>query len=443
MPHSTGYRFGRFRVDPQHEQLYRADRPVPLNRKALRLLVALIERHGEVVTKEELLSTVWPGGATMNNLSQHMFMLRSALDDGPGKQRYVLTVPSVGYRFVAPLERGEAESAQRVMARDYCEIAREFRERRTLASLERAIALYERALQFDSRCVQALAEMALCRLFLAEYLFESPREMLAKAEEDALRALDIERGNPIALLVLARAATQVRYRWAEAETLLLDAIRSNPDYLGAHLLLVEHYVARGRFGYARQALAHARSLGVRDEAFPRLPLCAGMLHYFEGSFDAAARQLQALLDEHPGYAIAHLLLAKTLLAQGRCEEALAHAQQAASVDFDPLGPGQPNVRRRALALVVLAQAMSGDEAGTRAAAAMFDRQTVSLPPSSFCAAIIALAYGQRTRALHAMEGAIANRESLTCFSAVEPLLRPLHDLPGWRSLLHAMNLAAS
>lgn len=437
------YRFGPFHVDPQNEQLLRGDRPVHLNRKALRLLVALIERHGEVVTKEELLSTVWPGGATVNNLSQHVFMLRSALDDAHDKQRYLLTVPSVGYRFVAPLEHGETESAARVMARDYCEIAREFRERRTLSSLERAVDLYKRALQFDSRCAQAFAEMALCRMFLAEYVFESPREMLAQAEEDALRALEIERRNPIALLVLARAATQIRYRWVEAETLLLDAIRSNPEYLGAHLVLAENYIARGRFAHARQALSHARSLGVRDEGYPRLPLVAGILDYFERSFQAAHEQLTALVDEYPNYALAHFMLAKNLLAQGDCAQAIAHARKAAGADFDPLGTSQPNVRRRALALVVLAQAMAGNVADMRAAAAQLDVQTAHLPPSSFCAAIVALADGRRTSALHAMEAAISNREGMVCYAAVEPLLQTLHDLPGWRSLLRAMNLAAS
>jgi DNA-binding winged helix-turn-helix (wHTH) protein len=98
------YRFGPFRVDPIREQLWRGDREVPLNRKAVRLLLALIERSGEVVSKEDLLQRVWPQrGATANNLTQHVFMLRGALGESTGKQRYVLTVPGVGYQFVAPL----------------------------------------------------------------------------------------------------------------------------------------------------------------------------------------------------------------------------------------------------------------------------------------------------------------------------------------------------
>lgn len=437
------YRFGPFRVDPQREQLLRGDAVVPLNRKALQLLVALIERRGEIVTKEELLAVVWPRrGASLNNLTQHVFMLRGALGEAPGTQRYVLTVPGVGYQFVAPLERGEADSAQRTVARHFCEVARESYQRRTPASIERAIDLYEQALQHDGRSVDALAGLALCRLLLAEYLFESPREMLAQAEEHAFAALEIDRTNPTALVILARAATQLRYHWAEAETLLLDAFRSHPENLAALFYLIEHYAARARFAQARQVLAHAQALGLHDDTFPRLPLLDGMLHYFERSFEGAEHILEALVLEKPRYALARFFLAKALFAQGRYDEALEHVQEAARVEIDPLIPGQPDIRRRALALQLHLHARRNDRDGMRTAAAALDAFTIDLPQSSFCAAIVALAYGKNDRAVRALESAIANRESFSIYTAVEPIFDPLHALPGWRTLLHAMNLAS-
>lgn len=438
------YRFGPFRVDPHREQLWRGDCEVPLNRKAVRLLLALIERSGEVVSKEELLRAVWPQrGATANNLTQHVFMLRGALGEATGKQRYVLTIPGVGYQFVAPLERGETESAQRVIARHFCEVAREFRDRRTPASIERGIGLYEQALEHDGRSADALSGLGVCRMLLADYLFETPREMLMLAEDAALRALEVERGNPEALVVLARTATHLRYHWAEAETLLLDAFRSRPEYLWAHVHLIEHYAARARLGQARQALANAQTLGLKDEYYPRMPLLEGLLTYFERSFDAAQTQLRALVEDRPRYGLAHFVLAKALLAQGRHDEGLSHAEEAARMQMDPLSPGQPNVRRRALALCILAHSLRGDAAGIREAAARLDASTIDVPQSSFCAAIVALAYGRTERALRSMEGAIANRESFSIFTAVEPLFEPLRALPGWRSVMRAMNLAAS
>jgi hypothetical protein len=59
-----------------------------------------------------------------------------------------------------------------------------------------------------------------------------------------------------------------------------------------------------------------------------------------------------------------------------------------------------------------------------------------------CAAIVALAYGRRDRALRAMESAVANRESYCAFAASDPLLAPLRALGGWRAIAQAMNLAS-
>lgn len=438
------YRFGPFRLDPQREELWCGDSAVALNRKAVRLLVELVQRHGEVVPKEELLSAVWPArGATVNNLTQHVFMLRNALGESPGKQRYLLTVPGVGYQFVAPLERGEADSAHRIIARHFCEIAREFHEHRTPSAIERAIEMYEHALEYDARCADALAGLALCRFLLALYLFETPRDMLALAEQDALRTLDVERNNPIALVVLARAAAQLRYHWTEAETLLLDALRSRPDYLWAHAHLIQHYIARGRLADARQALAHAQSLGVSDDPFPRLRLLQGAVRYFEGSFQLAREHLAALVEERPTYGLARFVLAKTLCMQRDYDRALEHASEAARIQIDPLSPGQPDVRRRALALSVYAHALANDRTGMNQAAARLDAFTMGLPQSSFCAALVALAYGRPERALRTMEDAVLARESYSAYAAVDPLLEPLRALPGWRAVLQAMNLAAS
>jgi tetratricopeptide (TPR) repeat protein len=165
-----------------------------------------------------------------------------------------------------------------------------------------------------------------------------------------------------------------------------------------------------------------------------------MLHYFERSFELAERILEAVVAESPRYGLARFFLAKTLFAQSRYDEALPHVQEASRVEVDPLIPGQPDIRRRSLALQLYVHAKRGDRDGMRAAAAALDAFTIDLPQSSFCAAVVALAYGKNDRALRALEGAVANCEGFSIYTAVEPILEPLHALPGWRALLHAMNL---
>jgi len=93
--------FGDFRLVPQARTLYRQDRPVRLSGRAFDLLLALVERAGAVVGKDELIARVWPHTVVEEgNLRVHVGALRKALGDD---QPYVENVVGRGYCFVAPL----------------------------------------------------------------------------------------------------------------------------------------------------------------------------------------------------------------------------------------------------------------------------------------------------------------------------------------------------
>src|SRR5687768_6076356 len=109
-PDVTSYRFGPFRLVPG-EGLYCNREPVSLTPKALETLRVLVERHGRLVTKDDLLQEVWPDVVVEeNNLAQHISMLRRTLAQAGGDGRFIDTVPKRGYRFVAPVEDGEPAS---------------------------------------------------------------------------------------------------------------------------------------------------------------------------------------------------------------------------------------------------------------------------------------------------------------------------------------------
>ena len=98
--------FGPFRLLPTRRLLLEGDAPVHLGSRALDLLIALIERPGEVVGKSELIATVWPHVFVVEgNLKLHIAALRRALADGQAGNRYISTVPGRGYCFVAPIIR--------------------------------------------------------------------------------------------------------------------------------------------------------------------------------------------------------------------------------------------------------------------------------------------------------------------------------------------------
>src|SRR6202167_1175964 len=101
--------FGPFSLLTAERLLKKADDPIPLGGRALDILIALVERAGEVVTHRELISTVWPDVTVEeSNLRFQMATLRKALGDGRGGVRYVSTVAGRGYCFVAPVTRSTA-----------------------------------------------------------------------------------------------------------------------------------------------------------------------------------------------------------------------------------------------------------------------------------------------------------------------------------------------
>ena len=82
--------------------LRRDGEPVPLTPKAFDVLVALLEKPGQLITKEELLQKVWPDTfVEESNLAYNIFALRKALGDTAENSRYIETVPKKGYRFRA------------------------------------------------------------------------------------------------------------------------------------------------------------------------------------------------------------------------------------------------------------------------------------------------------------------------------------------------------
>jgi len=100
------FEFGAFRFDAAERVLYRAGERVPLAPKAADTLLVLLENHGRVVDKNDLLERVWPGTfVEEGGLARNISALRKVLGDGAEGGRHIETVPKRGYRFVAPLNQ--------------------------------------------------------------------------------------------------------------------------------------------------------------------------------------------------------------------------------------------------------------------------------------------------------------------------------------------------
>ena len=103
------YNFGRFQVDIVKRLLLRDGAHIPLTPKAFDILVLLLQRRESVVEKDDILRDVWHGTVVEeNNLARNISTLRKVLDDTPGQNRFIVTIPGRGYQFVGDVEESVA-----------------------------------------------------------------------------------------------------------------------------------------------------------------------------------------------------------------------------------------------------------------------------------------------------------------------------------------------
>jgi TolB-like protein/DNA-binding winged helix-turn-helix (wHTH) protein/Tfp pilus assembly protein PilF len=106
---------GLFEVDLGAGEVHKSGRKVPLQEQPFRVLAILLERPGEIITREELQARVWPADTFVSfdeGINTAIRKLRVAFGDAADNPRFIETIPRRGYRFLAPVHDAVAESAQ-------------------------------------------------------------------------------------------------------------------------------------------------------------------------------------------------------------------------------------------------------------------------------------------------------------------------------------------
>jgi TolB-like protein/DNA-binding winged helix-turn-helix (wHTH) protein/Tfp pilus assembly protein PilF len=107
------YEFGPYRLDCGQNLLFRNDQVIPLAPKAAEMLLVLVENHGQLVEKEELMKAIWPDTFVEEaNLTVHVSALRKLFQDASHPEGYIETVPRRGYRFVAAVHECTAGNGE-------------------------------------------------------------------------------------------------------------------------------------------------------------------------------------------------------------------------------------------------------------------------------------------------------------------------------------------
>src|SRR5215813_12515067 len=98
------YRFGPFALNARTGELFRDGQKTQLHEQPLQLLLALLKQPGELVTREELTSKLWPSGTFVDferGLNKAVNKLRDVLHDSADQPQFIETLPRKGYRFIA------------------------------------------------------------------------------------------------------------------------------------------------------------------------------------------------------------------------------------------------------------------------------------------------------------------------------------------------------
>jgi predicted ATPase/DNA-binding winged helix-turn-helix (wHTH) protein len=117
MTDTTCFAFGDFRLYPGRRALFRDGAAVDMGSRAMDVLLALVRRHGEIASKAAIMAEVWPGTIVEdNNLTTQIAAVRRVLGETQD-QRFIVTIPGRGYRFVAEIQAADQARAEPSTAR--------------------------------------------------------------------------------------------------------------------------------------------------------------------------------------------------------------------------------------------------------------------------------------------------------------------------------------
>lgn len=330
----TIYQFGAFRLDAAARTLTADERLVLLTPKAVETLRVLVDRHPRVVTRDELLQTVWNGRWVEEGvISVNVALLRRALSDA-GLTNAIETVPKRGYRFLPAVTRvasaGSRSGRAAVSRRLYLE-GRYFWSRRTEAMLAKAAACFEQAAEQDPHCALAYAGLADTHLGIG---ILSPRDAMSRAKVSALRAIELDPAMGEAYASLGRVRMAFEWDWVGAGEAFARAIALSPEYVTGHQWLANWLAAVGRTPEALDRIRHAQSL---DPVSLNVSAAVGFVSYMARRFDDAAREYRRVIDMDTTFVLAHRELSMALGQMRRHAEALTSIEAARTLaPADPL-----------------------------------------------------------------------------------------------------------
>ena len=345
MARQETYTFGGFTLDVQERRLSRHAEHLTLAPKAFDLLVTLVRRAGRLISKTELLETVWRESFVEEGiLTVHVSGLRKALGDTKRPPRFIETVARSGYRFIAPVVERNPDHAirqpeSRVAVYELCGRGRAHLLSGSMFDVPKAIDAFTEAAELDSSYAPAQAGLALAHCAQAAMRLSPPADAYRDARAAALRALGVDDRSADARVALGSVLFLAEWDWRGAERSLQQAIEINPNHVQAYLIYGRLLDALGR---AAEALEMKLRAFERDPFSPLVHVQIAQCHWNQRRYDAAIEWANRALALDPRHLLAREFLASAYLFKDDFDrylaEVIAHgaAHDVPSEQFEPL-----------------------------------------------------------------------------------------------------------
>lgn len=370
------YTFGEFVADVAAGELLRAGRRLRLQEKPFQLLMALLERPGQVLTREELSERLWPGGIHVDyeqGLGNAVQKLRQALCDSAESPRYVETVPRRGYRFLAPVasehshqgpvapsetQHSAAAGRLRWPARTTLFVAgallaagllllvtfragtpntsgaltrdpeaweaylraRHFEENKTPESMPKSVEYFRQAIVEDPQFAMAWAGLADAYRFMGALSLLSREEAYHRSSQAARRALELDENLGEAHAALAETTFRFGSPDADVGPGFRRALELRPDSATIRQWHANYLASRGRPEEALEEMQRAQRM---DPLSLHINADLSVLLYNAGLHAEAREQIRRTLELDANYPKAHFLVGYMEWEEQHFDEAVA------------------------------------------------------------------------------------------------------------------------
>ena len=433
-------KFAGFTVDLGTGELRDGQKTLPIQGKPLELLITLLERPGELVTRETLYEQMWRDSSAdcQRGLDTAMRKLRKALGDSADSPVYLETLPRRGYRLLTPVEMEQPRPAEfsghdsfsgRAVPEPKSEADRLYLQgyhcwnKRTPSSQDQALRYFLQARELDPANGMYSAAVAQTYFMLAWHGVERPADAIAEAKSAAVVGILHDSSQLLSHLVLASIRGAFEYDLKGAIQDLRGALTLDPRHAFGHLELCVFLAAAGLSNEAERAIETAHEI---DPVSPTIYSARGLIKYLGHRLKEAEEMGRRAVERDPEFGLSRFYHGMELLAMGRSREATQQLALAVG-----LMPGQTDVR----AILAVASALEGDHEQAIRIDEELELMAKTRYVDAYSRALLKDARGMRDDAVRLLEQSYEERSHWFSLAAVDPKLEALRAVPRVQTLL--------